>query len=267
MASTEARSPDTERGSSIARSVDADRVDLAGVSDTLSAIEANVRRVMEGDSEAIRLAVGIKLATVAIAVGVAVPTLLLEEDWDAWISVGAQPGTQDHEPIAHISRALDRPEPYDVLRVRTNQRTYLRIAGLDAFEGSTWRLDPEAFDGATPDPDGLVPAEGALPPEQHAMRFVPVAADIEVLEFASAFLPAPYQPRELEVTDRAPLSWSARGGVLVDVASADGSARTRSTDGLEYRVVARRPAPDAVDLADVAYDPDLVARNTQLPRE
>jgi MoxR-like ATPase len=41
----------------IARSVDADRADLAVVTDTMAAIEANVRQVMEGDTEVIRLAI------------------------------------------------------------------------------------------------------------------------------------------------------------------------------------------------------------------
>jgi hypothetical protein len=210
-------------------------------------------------------AVGIKLAAVAITAGIAVPTLLLE-DGEAWISVGAKLGTGEYEPIADIARALGRPERYDVLRVRASHRTYLRIAGLDDFDGSTWQLDRNAFEGTRPDPDGLMPAEGVLPPEHFAARSTPVIADIEVLRFTSAFLPAPYQPREVVVNGGSSVSWAPRGGVLVDPDAASRTVRTASMDGREYRVVAWRPSPAVDDLADIIYGPELVARNTQLPR-
>ncbi|MEX2549666.1 MAG: transglutaminaseTgpA domain-containing protein [Nitriliruptoraceae bacterium] len=210
---------------------------------------------------------GLALGAVAIAVALLAPGLLPGYGAQAWVSLGSGTGPRGYQPIVDISNRLGTPEEREVLRVRSSQRTYLRLAGLDSFDGSTWRLGPPGESSYRPDPDSLYPADQPLPPEEATASSQTVEADVEVRELENIYVPLPYQPVEVLGPIRDEMVWSTEGGFLASWDNTDTVGdRIGIQEGTSYRVLAERPTPTFEDLAAVSFDEETLATHTALPR-
>jgi transglutaminase-like putative cysteine protease len=211
---------------------------------------------------------GIVLLAVAIAAGTAAPWVLPGYQSEAWAALGTADTPRGYQPIVDVSTRLRAPEERDVLQVRSSRPTYLRLAGLDSFDGATWRLGPPDTRTFRPDPAQLFPADRPLPPEEPAQRTRTVEADIEVLGLENLYVPLPYQPREVLGPIRDELVWSTEGGFLAAYDPGDllRDPQVGLTAGAAYRVLAEQPDPTIEDLRAVTVPPDVLARATRLPR-
>ena len=211
---------------------------------------------------------GLVLLGVAIAAGTATPWLLPAYGADAWLNLGSTATARGYQPIVDISNRLNAPEEREVLRVRSSQRTYLRLAGLDSFDGATWRLGPPGTRSFRPDPAQLFPADRPLPPEEPAASTQVLEVDVEVLELANIYVPLPYQPVEVLGPIRDEMVWSTQGGFLATWDETEEVGRTIGIrEGSAYRVLAERPTPSFAELSAVGFPPEVVSANTQLPRD
>lgn len=211
---------------------------------------------------------GLVLLAAAVATGVSAPWVLPGYQSEAWLSLGSSAGPRGYQPIVDVSTRLRNPEERDVLLVRSNRPTYLRLAGLDTFDGSTWRLGPPGGGTFRPDPSRLFPADRPLPPEEPARRTRSVEADIEVLALENIYVPLPYQPVEVLGPIRSEMVWSTEGGFLAAYDPGDllRDPTIGLTSGAAYRVLAEQPAPDIEELRSASVPADLLATTTALPR-
>ena len=229
---------------------------------------ASVNLPHEGPGAIPLPASGLALGAAAIAVAVAAPWLLPAQGQDPWLALGSSTQPRGYQPIVDITNRLGSPEEREVLRVRASQRSYLRLAGLDSFDGGTWRLGPG--DGATyrPDPGALFPADQPLPPEEPAASTQLVEVDVEVLELENIYVPLPYQPVEVLGPIRDQMVWSTEGGFLATWDRAEAVGETIGIrQGSAYRVLAERPDPSFEELAAVDFPEEVLADHTQLPRD
>ncbi|MCC5949056.1 MAG: transglutaminase domain-containing protein [Nitriliruptoraceae bacterium] len=215
---------------------------------------------------------GVAVAGMATVVALLAPGIAPGFDSDGWLDLGGTSQPRGYQPIVDVSQRLGLPEERDVLRVRSSQRSYLRLAGLDRFDGATWRLGATS-DGGTyrPDPASLYTADGLLPPEQPSAATQTVLMDVEVLELENIYVPVPYQPVEILGPIREEMVWSTEGGFLATWETvdrlADGEPRIGIREGVEYRVQAARPAPTFDELRAVDFDAATIEQHTELPRE
>lgn len=221
---------------------------------------------------------GVVMAAGVIAAAIVVPPMLPGYDAPSWIPIGGGSEPRGYQPIVDVSDRLRLPEERDVLRLQSTQRTYLRLAGLDRFDGFTWRLGEPSPEGYRPDPANLVTATGPLPPEAPAASTVPVFVDVEVLALENIYVPIPYQPVEVLGPQRDDMVWSTDGGFLAALAPVGEGERPGIREGVDYRVEAARPAPtfdellalgelsDPSTAAAAGLDPAELARWTDLPR-
>lgn len=218
-------------------------------------------------------ATGAGMAALAIVAAASAPGLLPGFQNDAWYGIGAgSSAPRGYQPIVDVSTRLQQPEEREVLRVRASQRTYLRLAGLDTFDGFTWRLGPASGGSYRPDPSTLFATQDLLPPEVPAQATEPVFVDVEVRDLANIYVPVPYQPVQVLGPFRDEMVWSTDGGFLAtwdieDGALADDGPRVGVREGFTYRVQAERPVPTREQLLDTRVDDATLARFTQLPRE
>lgn len=226
----------------------------------------------DAEPTGVALVTGLGLAAVAIGVAVSAPGLLPGYGAQSWVSLSAgATAPRGYQPIVDVSQRLRQPEERDLLRVRTPVPTYLRLAGLDSFDGSTWRLGPDGPGPFEPDPGRLFPADDLLPPESPAAVTEPLAVDVEVLELDNIYVPTPYQPLQVLGPERTDMVWSTEGGFLATwTTGADGQPAGPEVGirpGVRYRVQAARPAPSYTELAAVDTSDPTLARWTALPRE
>jgi transglutaminase-like putative cysteine protease len=214
---------------------------------------------------------GVVLAVGVIGLAVLAPGVLPGYQAEPWVGLGASPTPRGYQPIVDISERLRLPQDRDVLRVEASQRSYLRLAGLDTFDGATWRLGPAGESSYRPAPENLFVANDVLPPEQPAGASEDVRVAVEVLELENIYVPVPYQPVQVLGPQRDRMFWSTDGGFLAIwenvTDESTGEVRAGLRQGASYEVQAQRPTPDYDELlaADVS-DPGL-ARFTELPRD
>jgi transglutaminase-like putative cysteine protease len=215
-------------------------------------------------------AAGVALGAVVIVAAMLAPGLLPGYEAGPWVALGSRTEPRGYQPIVDISDRLRLPEERDVLRVQTSQRTYLRLAGLDSFDGFTWRLG-DGEGSYRPDPQALYAARDVLPPEQPAATTQPLYVDVEVLELENIYVPVPYQPVEVLGPHRDEMVWSTEGGFLATWETVEGELggepRVGVREGVTYRVQAARPTPSYDDLDAVVVPPEILAYWTDLPRE
>jgi transglutaminase-like putative cysteine protease len=216
-------------------------------------------------------AAGLAVGSVAIVVALVAPGLLPGYDQDAWVDLGGRADPRGYQPIVDVSDRLKLPEERDVLRVFSPQRNYLRLAGLDSFDGFTWRLGTTDDGSYRPDAGSLFSARDVLPPEEPATATTPIFVDVEVLALENIYVPVPYQPVQILGPNRGDMVWSTEGGFLATWDTVDGELagqpRVGVREGFEYRVQAARPTPTFDQLSEVVYDEATLARWTALPRE
>jgi hypothetical protein len=214
---------------------------------------------------------GLALGAVALVVALVAPGALPGYGADAWVDLGGTSDPRGYQPIVDVSDRLKLPEERDVLRVLAPQRSYLRLAGLDSFDGFTWRLGPSGDGSYRPEAGSLFAARDVLPPEEPAAETQPIFVDVEVLELENIYVPVPYQPVQILGPNRGDMVWSTEGGFLATWDTVDGELagqpRVGVRQGFEYRVQAARPTPTFEQLTEVTYDEATLARWTQLPRD
>jgi transglutaminase-like putative cysteine protease len=215
---------------------------------------------------------GLTVGATALTLAALAPLLLPGYGADAWIDLTGADDPRGYQPIVDVSDRLQSPTERDVLRIRASERTYLRLAGLDSFDGATWRLGPVGVGSYQPDVSSLHRADGHLPPEEEARSTIPMRVEVEVLDLANIYVPTPYQPTGIEGDLTREMVWSTEGGFLAtwNVTEDDGLGgrpRVGVSEGVTYAVDAQRPAPQLEDLREVDYDAETLARWTQLPRE
>ncbi len=212
---------------------------------------------------------GLTVGAAALSVAVLLPAILPGYGAPAWVSLSSGSDPRGYQPIVDVSQRLQTPQDRDVLRVRSEQRTYLRLAGLDSFDGFTWRLGPPGEGSYRPDPDNLYTARDVLPPEEPAAQTEPVFVDVEVLALENIYVPAPYQPVRVLGPTRNDMVWSTDGGFLAtwDTVADDGGGQPRVgvREGMTYRIQAARPSPSVETLREASYDDATLARWTELP--
>ncbi len=210
---------------------------------------------------------GLALGAGAIALALVAPWLLPAQGEDPWVQLGSGSQPRGYQPIVDITNRLGSPEEREVLRVRASQRSYLRLAGLDSFDGGTWRLGTAEGGTFRPDPASLFPADRPLPPEEPAASTQLVEVDVEVLELENIYVPLPYQPVEILGPIREDMVWSTEGGFLATWDRAEAVGETIGIrQGSAYRVLAERPNPSFQELAEVSFPAEVLAEHTELPR-
>jgi transglutaminase-like putative cysteine protease len=212
---------------------------------------------------------GVTVGAGALVLALLAPGVLPGYGADAWVDLSAPRDPRGYQPIVDVSERLQLPEERDVLRVDAPQRTYLRLAGLDAFDGNTWRLGPPGETSYQPDPAQLHDTRGPLPPELPAAETTPTVADVEVLALENIYVPAPYQPVQVLGPRRDEMVWSTEGGFLATWDTVEGELagepRVGVREGFTYRIEAERPTPTIDALrARQAQGADR-ERLTQLP--
>lgn len=214
---------------------------------------------------------GMAVGVVAVLAATTAPALLPGYGEPAWVDLDDGSSPRGYQPIVDVSQRLQLPGDRDVLRVVSSQRAYLRLAGLDTFDGSTWRLGAEGESSYTPDPSTLTPATRELPPERPSATTRDVDVDVRVLALENIYVPTPYQPLRVLGPIADEMVWSTDGGFLVtwDTVDAglDGEARVGVRPGVEYRVRAQQPDPSFDELAAIDFDAVDLDRHTALPRE
>jgi transglutaminase-like putative cysteine protease len=214
---------------------------------------------------------GVTVGLGALVLAVLAPGLLPGYGEEPWVDLSAQRDPRGYQPIVDVSERLQLPEERDVLRVDAPQRTYLRLAGLDGFDGNTWRLGPPGEASYQPDPDRLHSTRGTLPPELPIAEATETVADVEVLALENIYVPAPYQPVRVLGPHRDEMVWSTEGGFLATwdtvEGELEGEPRVGVREGFTYRIEAERPTPTAEQLrAAEAQGPERQLL-TQLPTE
>ena len=216
---------------------------------------------------------GLSIGAAALTLAVLAPGILPGYGDDAWVDLGSSRDPRGYQPIVDVTDRLQLPEERDVLRVEASGRTYLRLAGLDAFDGGTWRLGAPGQSSYQPAADQLHSTRGELPAESPATSTTTVEAGVEVLALENIYVPVPYQPRRVHGPDRDEMVWSTEGGFLAtwdtteggDAADGDGELRVGVRQGFAYEVTAERPTPTIEELRGAEAAGDERARRTQLP--
>jgi len=147
-----------------------------------------------------------------------------------------------YNPIARLKGYLLDKHPRELMRVTTSDPNpdYLRMVGLDIFDGTTWSESPLSVSkeskiskGRLPAPDGLAPDAGTAQAESR----------IKVGDLDVHWLPAPYPAKNVKVK-----GWN------YDKATATIFSTRSSTRRTSYTVVSRKvtPAPDQLRRAPAA---------------
>ena len=214
---------------------------------------------------------GLTVGAAVVVLATLAPAVLPGYGAPAWVGLGGGSDPRGYQPIVDVSDRLRLPTERDVLRVEASQRTYLRLAGLDSFDGFTWRLGPASDGSYRPDPSALYPARHVLPPEQPAASTEPVYVDVTVLALENIYVPVPYQPVEVLGPQRDDMVWSTEGGFLATWDTTDGDLggepRIGVREGFSYRVQAARPTPRLAELEVTQFDEETLARWTALPHD
>ncbi len=214
---------------------------------------------------------GIVVGTVALVIAATWPTLLPGYGEEAWLDL-AGADVPAYQPIVDVGDRLLLPAETEVLLVESDRPVYLRIAGLDTFDGQTWLIGPAGTDTYSPDPTTLHYAgDGPLPPEVPLGETTRVTTTVTVQDLANTYVPVPYQAVEIDGPRRKSLVYAERDGFVVatdeDVRTIEGLDRLKPqvVEGFRYSVIADVPTPSFTDLVAVDYGAADVDRWLQLP--
>ncbi len=209
---------------------------------------------------------GLGIGAVAIIVATVFPAALPGYGEEAWVDLTADDGARGYQPIVDVTNRLNRPVPTDLLLVRTERPVYLRLAGLDHFDGETWRLGPPDERSFTP--GDVLPADRPLPPETEIRDREHVSVEIENLALENVFVPTPYHPLRVLGGAARRMVYSPEGTFLATSDVTEGEPAL--IPGLSYTVEAALPAPSGEDLAAIeagVYDDPEYAPWTALPND
>jgi transglutaminase-like putative cysteine protease len=189
----------------------------------------------------------------AIVLGIALPTLSLP-GFGFGTGPGGSGALQLTDPTLDLRRNLNQPEDRDVIRYQTTGAgpVYLRLASLPQLSANGWsNVQIRLNSGET------LPAIPGLSDEPSGRR----RTEIEVLDFASQYLPLPYAPRSFD----APGDWRYDSNSLI-VVNADN--RARDLRRLTYTVESVDTDPDVEGLNNaVAGTPADAAVTAAIPAD
>ncbi len=148
-------------------------------------------------------------------------------------------------PLVDIQTRLVEQAQVEVFEVRSSQRSYWRLTGLDRFDGQIWSSS-----------GGFGRADGPLP------TAVEVGTDTELFDqrftisaLSAIWLPTAYEPRALDVTGVVVRYDDESATLIVD-------NDVPTSDGLTYQVTSASPRLSSDDLAGVGDEvPDDIARD------
>ncbi len=184
---------------------------------------------------------GVPAVAVALVAGLTVPATGRPE-W--WPERDGGNTVQLTDPTIELNENLRRPEDRPVLSYRTDTGAalYLRSSTLTVVDAGGWgQIDMELLPGFP----ARVPGKGTVQPD--------LTTEIEIGEFNSNYLPAPY----------APVRWDADGEWLYDpvsltVLGVPRDAGDWAVDGLSYTIesLANEPNVNQIALARAGVPPD-----------
>ncbi len=223
----------------------------------LSAGDRSTARAIGGTGSRTAVRVGGLALLTGLLIGSVVPTLP-EGSFGTGLGGGTGGGASIGtalDPVAALQGQLRRPEPLDLLRVRTDVSDpgHLRAVVLDEYDTDNgWYMSNLDGEQSVAD-DALAP----LPPGQSRRE---VFADITALEHDDRFLPVPWAPQVVRVED--PENWR------VDPSTGTVFGRETTTGKRRWAVRALQPVPSRELLNGAApLDPDdpVQSRYTELP--
>lgn len=203
-------------------------------------------------------ALGRRLGFGVVALAVVLPVLLPGVDRGFLPGEGFGSGNGPSRvpvvnPIIRLGEDLRRPADQEVLRYESSGAgTYLRVVGLDAFDGETWQPSTlkvskdQNLERPLPLPTGLS--------EETARESLTTTIDITSLD--QLWLPVPYPAAQVDV----------RGEWYVDGTTANIFSET-STQDLDYTVQHLRVAPSAEQLNGLAAAGPGFEQFLDLPRD
>lgn len=214
------------------------------------------------------LTTGATLGAVALIIAAIAPGVLPGYAAQPWVDLAGDDDPRGYQPIVDVGDRLQLPNPRDVLEVTADRPVYLRLAALETFDGTTWRLGPAGVSSYRPDPDQLFTTTGQLPYETDIAVADRVTADVEVLDLENIYVPVPYQVDRIDGPDG--LFYSLTGGFIATGELADneisGELRVGVKPGFQYRVEAVVPSPSYDQLAALGeIAPPAESGNTALP--
>lgn len=193
---------------------------------------------------------GVALGATAIALAALFPGAMPGYGEEAWVDLSPTEGARGYQPIVDVTRRLQQPTPRDLLEVRSERPVYLRLAGLDTFDGGTWRLGPA--EDRSYSPTDVVAADRPLPPEVEIREREMLTVEVENLGLENVFVPAPYHPLRVLGSAASRMVYSTEGSFLATSDVLEGEPAL--VPGLSYTVEAAVPTPTAASLREVGWD-------------
>ncbi|HET6698934.1 MAG TPA: DUF3488 and transglutaminase-like domain-containing protein [Nocardioidaceae bacterium] len=203
--------------------------------------------------------IGLTATGLAVVLPVFIPTL------SADLFDGPGPGGDGDgdavsitNPVVDLKRNLSRGSDVDMVWVTTPDPSpsYLRIAVLDFFDGTTWKPSKRQIP-VEQRAEGRLPRPPGLEPDVERSQ-VPYQFDIGS-QFASRWLPTPYPVYSID----APGDWRYDTTTMDFISAADG----QSTENLSYRLEALKLAPTARQLQEAGpTGEEIFTPYTALPR-
>ncbi|MBX9389054.1 transglutaminaseTgpA domain-containing protein [Streptomonospora nanhaiensis] len=158
-------------------------------------------------------------------------------------------------PLVSLRRNLNSPSDRPVLTYTADTPTpgYLRMYSLDVFDGQNWTMSRLRADGDGDLGGELLPS----PPGQTDIGSDRVVTEVSLADgFAADFLPAPYPPREVDVSGR----WFADADSLMVFTTGSPASGT----GYAVTSLVPRADPDLLT-ADLPPGSDLDPRYLDVP--
>ncbi|MGH3440706.1 MAG: transglutaminase TgpA family protein [Nitriliruptorales bacterium] len=193
---------------------------------------------------------GTTMGIVAIVIATIAPGVLPGYGDEGWVDLAGANAARGYQPIVDVSNRLRLPEERPLLRVHSERPVYLRLAGLDTFDGASWRLGPSGR--STYSPEDVLPADRDLPPEVEIRERSRLNVHVENLSLENVFVPVPYHPVRIRGSAAERMVYSREGTFLATSETLENEPAL--VPGLSYEVEAAVPDPTADDLRSVGFD-------------
>jgi transglutaminase-like putative cysteine protease len=201
------------------------------------------------------LRAGAALALLATVLGVTIGPRVPGAEEEALIDVTgvgeSDPSRFVVSPLVDIRGRLVNQTDQVAFTVRTDTRSYYRLAGLSDFDGSTWGSRTSYEE-----------ADGPLPSEMPATTAVEtVRQEFTIVGLRQVWVPGAFEPRVLEEANTEDIRYDSASGTLIVGRDLDDS------DGLRYTLLSAIPRFDRAVLAadQPVTDPEFVEQFTSLP--
>ena len=149
-------------------------------------------------------------------------------------------------PLVDIRGRLTERSQREAFAVKTDAKAYWRLTALDTFNGQIWSSN-DSYREAGRELDQVGP---------QSRNSDDIVQEYSINELASIWLPAAYQPVEIEGVEG--VSYNAESGSVI--------SKFPTSDGLNYTVRSRRPTFTPAELASgAALTPSSMQSHLELP--